>query len=188
MDEDEPAIVSGDKETIVITPESIELLFDIEDPGSSEEDCWEDLEVFCKNLETRCYVTPSGEVLTVNDEDIVQAPFDLESYFMDKDELRSRMCALGCTTEVQPEVQQLIVEINRVTCYQCDIVFCNEHRLLEHLMTHIDIYTMGCEVCDKVSFAMITRIKIFVLRAYGGFCNCILETSCNDEHYKTIEI
>lgn len=149
MDDDEPAIVSGDKETIVITPESIELLFNIEEPGSSEEDLLEDsdFDFFGKNFDTRCYVTPSGEVITVNDEDIVQAPFYLESFFLDKDGLKTLLRALECA----PKMEQMIVEIDRVTCYECDIVFCNEHRLLEHLMTHIDIYRMGCEVCDKVS-------------------------------------
>ncbi|XP_016839720.1 oocyte zinc finger protein XlCOF28 isoform X1 [Nasonia vitripennis] len=140
MDEEDPAIISGDVETIVIKPECIELLlFDAED-GEWLQESSDDLdpELTENNVDECCFVTSSGEVVTINNVDTVQTPFYLESYFMDNDGYRSRS-----------PVHQNIIEIDRVTCYECDIVFCNEHRLLEHLMTHIDVYRMGCDVCDK---------------------------------------
>lgn len=139
MDQNEPVVVSGEAETITIKPDSIELLFDAEDPFCFEEDV-NDSEF--ENLGKNCYVTTSGEIVTLNYEDVVQTPFCLESYFMDNDGFRSRSFSMP--------VQRPITEIDRVTCYKCDIVFCNEHKLLEHLMTHIDVNKMGCNVCEMV--------------------------------------
>ena len=145
MDDEEPAIVSGDTETIVIKPDSIDLLFDIEDSFWSEGNLLEESEQDSgNNFDECCFVTSSGEVVAINNEDIVKTPFYLESYFIDNDGYRSRSLSI-C------EQEEKVVEIDRVTCYECDTVFCNEHRLLEHLMTHIDVYRMGCDVCDKVS-------------------------------------
>lgn len=152
MDEDEPAIISGDVETIVIKPESIELLFDTEYGDWLEESSFNP-ELTDNNVDECCFVTSSGEVVTINNVDTVQTPFYLESYFIDNDGYRSR--------SPTPIRHQNIIEIDRVTCYECDIVFCNEHRLLEHLMTHIDVYRMGCNVCDKVSCLRAQKFNAF---------------------------
>ncbi|XP_058800676.1 zinc finger protein 135-like [Phymastichus coffea] len=137
--EDHHMIVSGDVETIVIKPESIEFLFETDDPIWSEEDLSEDsdIELTNSNYDECCFVTKTGEIVTINNEDVIKTPFYLESYFIDHDFRRSL------------EMSQHVIEIDRITCYECDIVFCNEDRLLEHLMTHIDIYRMGCNICDK---------------------------------------
>lgn len=137
MDYEDPGImVSGDVETIVIKPETLNLPFE-EEPIWSEEDLSEDSDIELTNpsYDECCFVTYSGEIVTINSEDIIKTPFYLESYFIDYD-FNSR--------------NKNIIEIDRITCYECDIVFCNEDRLLEHLMAHIDMYRMGCNICNKV--------------------------------------
>lgn len=146
MENNEPAIVSGEVETIIIKPDSIE--FDSEEDSYWSEEDLEDSEY--QKIDKNCFVTTSGEIITLNYEDIVQTPFCLENYFMDDDGFRSRTLSIP----VKPQI------IDRVTCYECQIVFCNEHKLLEHLMTHIDVNKMGCNICDKVCLLIFERIVL----------------------------
>ncbi|XP_014213960.1 zinc finger protein 28-like [Copidosoma floridanum] len=125
-------------EYIVIKPESIELF---NEDWIKDDSINPDQEFPSDNIDECCFVIPSGEVIRLNNEDTIKTPFYLESYFLDNDRFRSKSPSV-------PTVQY-IVEVDRVSCFECDIVFCNEHKLLEHLMTHIDIHRMGCNVCDR---------------------------------------
>lgn len=138
MDEENSgAIVSGDVETIVIKPDPI-----IDDSDDDECSNFQEPEDLDEDFRGNCFVTPSGEVVALDDDDVIQTPFYLENYFNPEDVDKQNRPP----SPVIPEV----LEVDRVTCYECDIVFCNEHKLLEHMMTHIDIYSMGCDICDKV--------------------------------------
>ncbi|KAJ8674890.1 hypothetical protein QAD02_010676 [Eretmocerus hayati] len=135
---------SKDVENIVIKPDSIEILTHVEDPFWLEDDNLENNvpEIWRGPNNEYLVVTLSGEVIAINIGDLVQAPFCLENYFMDYNDMQSSL-------PLPPHLPQKVAEIDRVTCYECDIVFCNEQRLLEHLMTHININRMGCDICDK---------------------------------------
>lgn len=132
--------MSGDVENIVVKPEPLldadpQFWLD-ESSGDVERDA-------DQTFDGPAFVTSSGEVVAIDAEsgaDVVQTPFYLESYFHD-----------DVSRSASPDEQQAVAEVDRVTCFQCNIVFCDEHRMLEHLMTHIDVYRMGCGVCDKVS-------------------------------------
>lgn len=156
MDDNEPAIISGEAETIEIKPESIELLFDSEYAFGSKEESPNDFDVQSSNNNKYCYVATSGEVIAVSPEDMVQTPFCLENYFLDSDRFASRVAS---TTPCQ---DRQIIEIDRVTCYECSIEFCTEHKLLEHLMTHINVYKMGCNICDKVRGNLFVTLTLFL--------------------------
>ncbi|XP_014232525.1 zinc finger protein 28-like [Trichogramma pretiosum] len=141
MNDDDSTVVTGAVETIEIKPELTELLIGSKEESHSEEESSSGSN-FEHNSKKCSYVTVSGEVIDVETEDIVQTPFFLESYFLDKDEFRDQFLSAPC-------MEERVIEIDRVTCYECDTAFCSEQRLLEHLMKHIDVYKMGCNICDK---------------------------------------
>ena len=136
MEEEENlTVVSGDVENIIIKLEPTEdFLSDehsLEFEGLNSEITGSEDTVFYTECCSNEIPFPSSDK---NEFNIIQTPFFLESYFSDND---SR------------NVNELI-DINCLTCEDCKIVFANERLLQEHLVMHIDIHRMGCNVCDKV--------------------------------------
>lgn len=138
MEEEESvAVVSGDVENIIIKLEpSADFLGD-EDPlefeGNNSEfsdEIKEEMKFSEGFSSNETSLPSSGE----NESSIIQTPFFLENYFSDNK---------------SASVNELI-DMKYLTCEDCKIVFASERLLQAHLLTHIDIDKMGCNVCDKV--------------------------------------
>lgn len=154
-EEDSCPIISGDVENIIIKLEPSENFIDDED--SSTEDCVaSQFNEFEGTEETVFHENYSDNEISVepdpNSSNIVQIPFYLENYFADDDD------DYDDNTNTNYHI-----DTNHLACSCCKIIFPSEKMLHEHLIVHIDINRMGCNVCDKVRIVFHYFIFIFII-------------------------
>ncbi|XP_033226337.1 zinc finger protein 235-like [Belonocnema kinseyi] len=163
--EEENAVVSGDVENIIIKLEPTEDFLGDEDPlqfeGNSEfSDEIKDEIKFREGFSSNETSLPSSEE---NQSDIIQTPFSLENYFSDNK---------------SANVNELIA-MKYLTCEDCKIVFSSERLLQAHLLTHIDIHRMGCNVCDKdLNMAEKFQLHVMAITRQSIYCCDLCRKSC----------